>query len=245
VAILKQWLLSDEHFAHPYPTQRDLVSPSPVLSVRPRHPARPPAPVDTGDPIGRMLCALFVIRWTRRESTPDAYPRLCFPGDAVVQKQLMAATGIDKQQLKNWFTNARRRIWKPMMRRKSSGYALGTDGRGSHHVWLISRARWRLSVSKRGVFRGMSWRWHKARVVDLVCGRGCVLVSDGGGGEAAGGAHAAARPLPPPLPRAHGHGPPAAAGELAGRTSVMRGSMMMMMMMMVMMATAGTREMIP
>eukprot|EP00952_Eustigmatos_sp_NYUAD-ZCMA_P010325 42386-Eustigmatos_ZCMA.PRE.1 len=30
----------------------------------------------------------------------------------------MAQTGIDKKQLKNWFTNARRRIWKPMMRKK-------------------------------------------------------------------------------------------------------------------------------
>lgn len=32
------------------------------------------------------------------------------------QLLLMAQTGIDKKQLKNWFTNARRRIWKPMQR---------------------------------------------------------------------------------------------------------------------------------
>ena len=30
------------------------------------------------------------------------------------QQSLMAQTGIDKKQLKNWFTNARRRIWKPI-----------------------------------------------------------------------------------------------------------------------------------
>mmetsp|Transcript_8596 Transcript_8596/g.25856 ORF Transcript_8596/g.25856 Transcript_8596/m.25856 type:complete len:245 (-) Transcript_8596:78-812(-) len=30
------------------------------------------------------------------------------------QAALMAKTGIDKKQLKNWFTNARRRIWKPL-----------------------------------------------------------------------------------------------------------------------------------
>ena len=33
------------------------------------------------------------------------------PSDA---QQLMRETGIDKKQLKNWFTNARRRIWKPV-----------------------------------------------------------------------------------------------------------------------------------
>mmetsp|Transcript_9691 Transcript_9691/g.19674 ORF Transcript_9691/g.19674 Transcript_9691/m.19674 type:complete len:668 (+) Transcript_9691:421-2424(+) len=34
------------------------------------------------------------------------------------QQQLMAKTGIDKKQLKNWFTNARRRIWKPMLKKQ-------------------------------------------------------------------------------------------------------------------------------
>jgi hypothetical protein len=31
---------------------------------------------------------------------------------------LMEKTGIDKKQLKNWFTNARRRIWKPMLKKQ-------------------------------------------------------------------------------------------------------------------------------
>lgn len=55
--ILKDWLLSDEHFTHPYPTTSD-------------------------------------------------------------QAQLMQMTGIGKKQLKNWFTNARRRIWKPLIKKQ-------------------------------------------------------------------------------------------------------------------------------
>ena len=57
VATLKAWLLSPEHFTHPYPTPQD-------------------------------------------------------------QQMLMQKTGIDKKQLKNWFTNARRRIWKPMLKKQ-------------------------------------------------------------------------------------------------------------------------------
>jgi hypothetical protein len=57
VAHLKAWLLSPEHFTHPYPTPQD-------------------------------------------------------------QIMLMQKTGIDKKQLKNWFTNARRRIWKPMLKKQ-------------------------------------------------------------------------------------------------------------------------------
>ena len=57
VAVLKAWLVSPEHFQHPYPTAAD-------------------------------------------------------------QAQLMQETGIDKKQLKNWFTNARRRIWKPLVKHK-------------------------------------------------------------------------------------------------------------------------------
>ena len=57
VATLKSWLLSPEHFTHPYPTPQD-------------------------------------------------------------QVMLMQKTGIDKKQLKNWFTNARRRIWKPMLKKQ-------------------------------------------------------------------------------------------------------------------------------
>lgn len=57
VAVLKAWLLSPEHFTHPYPTPQD-------------------------------------------------------------QQMLMQKTGIDKKQLKNWFTNARRRIWKPLLKKQ-------------------------------------------------------------------------------------------------------------------------------
>lgn len=57
VATLKAWLLSPEHFTHPYPTPQDQIT-------------------------------------------------------------LMNKTGIDKKQLKNWFTNARRRIWKPMLKKQ-------------------------------------------------------------------------------------------------------------------------------
>ena len=41
----------------------------------------------------------------------------------------MAQTGIDKKQLKNWFTNARRRIWKPMQRSAAS-HDYDEDGGG-------------------------------------------------------------------------------------------------------------------
>ena len=34
------------------------------------------------------------------------------------KQQLLEKTGIDMRQLLNWFTNARKRIWKPMMKRK-------------------------------------------------------------------------------------------------------------------------------
>ena len=67
VATLKAWLLSPEHFTHPYPTPQD-------------------------------------------------------------QVLLMAKTGIDKKQLKNWFTNARRRIWKPMLKKQLE------QGKMAHHA---------------------------------------------------------------------------------------------------------------
>ena len=57
IRILKDWLLSEEHFTHPYPTTSE-------------------------------------------------------------QAKLMASTGVSKKQLKNWFTNARRRIWKPLIRKE-------------------------------------------------------------------------------------------------------------------------------
>ena len=34
------------------------------------------------------------------------------------QSMLMQKTGIDKDQLRNWFTNARRRIWKPLLKKQ-------------------------------------------------------------------------------------------------------------------------------
>jgi hypothetical protein len=67
VATLKAWLLSPEHFTHPYPTPQD-------------------------------------------------------------QVMLMQKTGIDKKQLKNWFTNARRRIWKPMLKKQIEQGKLSTMG---------------------------------------------------------------------------------------------------------------------
>ena len=70
VATLKAWLLSPEHFTHPYPTPQD-------------------------------------------------------------QIMLMQKTGIDKKQLKNWFTNARRRIWKPMLKKQLEQGKLATTGAGS------------------------------------------------------------------------------------------------------------------
>ncbi|CAB9505805.1 BEL1-like homeodomain protein [Seminavis robusta] len=67
VQTLKAWLLSPEHFTHPYPTPQD-------------------------------------------------------------QAMLMQKTGIDKKQLKNWFTNARRRIWKPMLKKQIEQGKLTTTG---------------------------------------------------------------------------------------------------------------------
>lgn len=69
VATLKAWLLSPEHFTHPYPTPQD-------------------------------------------------------------QVMLMQKTGIDKKQLKNWFTNARRRIWKPMLKKQLEQGKLAATGGG-------------------------------------------------------------------------------------------------------------------
>jgi len=72
VATLKAWLLSPEHFTHPYPTPQD-------------------------------------------------------------QQMLMQKTGIDKKQLKNWFTNARRRIWKPMLKKQiEQGKLTGAGAPGMH-----------------------------------------------------------------------------------------------------------------
>ena len=51
----------------------------------------------------------FDVEAVRTESRDRDAPRR--PED---QQSLMAQTGIDKKQLKNWFTNARRRIWKPI-----------------------------------------------------------------------------------------------------------------------------------
>ena len=40
------------------------------------------------------------------------------------QAELMRMTGIGKKQLKNWFTNARRRIWKPLIKKQLEVCAL-------------------------------------------------------------------------------------------------------------------------
>ena len=42
------------------------------------------------------------------------------------QAVLMQKTGIDKEQLRNWFTNARRRIWKPMLKKQLEEGKLAT-----------------------------------------------------------------------------------------------------------------------
>lgn len=76
VATLKAWLLSPEHFTHPYPTPQD-------------------------------------------------------------QVMLMQKTGIDKKQLKNWFTNARRRIWKPMLKKQLEQGKLASTGAGGGGVVAI------------------------------------------------------------------------------------------------------------
>jgi hypothetical protein len=73
VSTLKAWLLSPEHFTHPYPTPQD-------------------------------------------------------------QVMLMQKTGIDKKQLKNWFTNARRRIWKPMLKKQLEQGTLTATGAGGNGV---------------------------------------------------------------------------------------------------------------
>jgi hypothetical protein len=73
VSTLKAWLLSPEHFTHPYPTPQD-------------------------------------------------------------QIMLMQKTGIDKKQLKNWFTNARRRIWKPMLKKQLDSGKLTATGAGGGGV---------------------------------------------------------------------------------------------------------------
>lgn len=73
VSTLKAWLLSPEHFTHPYPTPQD-------------------------------------------------------------QVMLMQKTGIDKKQLKNWFTNARRRIWKPMLKKQLEQGKLTATGAGGGGV---------------------------------------------------------------------------------------------------------------
>jgi len=76
VQTLKKWLLSPEHFTHPYPTPQD-------------------------------------------------------------QIMLMQQTGIDKKQLKNWFTNARRRIWKPMLKKQLEQGKLAATNAGGGGVAVV------------------------------------------------------------------------------------------------------------
>jgi len=58
---------------------------------------------------------------------------------------LMHKTGIDKKQLKNWFTNARRRIWKPMLKKqleagKLAATAVGGAAVHQHAVGVVGGA---------------------------------------------------------------------------------------------------------
>lgn len=44
------------------------------------------------------------------------------------QAYLLDITGLNKRQLKNWFTNARRRIWKPLMLARQKGVSVDLEG---------------------------------------------------------------------------------------------------------------------
>jgi hypothetical protein len=79
--ILKDWLMSPEHFANPYP--------NPAEKVRP-----PPHPV---------------------LSQYEASAHLLLHTHPLLQALLLEQTGIELKQLTNWFTNARKRIWKPLV----------------------------------------------------------------------------------------------------------------------------------
>ena len=48
------------------------------------------------------------------------------------QAMLMQKTGIDKKQLKNWFTNARRRIWKPMLKKQIESGTIVPNASGNY-----------------------------------------------------------------------------------------------------------------
>ena len=54
----------------------------------------------------------------------------------------MAKTGIDKKQLKNWFTNARRRIWKPMLKKQMDN---GGGGEVEMIIDALVATSWRVS----------------------------------------------------------------------------------------------------
>ena len=62
------------------------------------------------------------------ENFTHPYPT---PQDQVL---LMQKTGIDKKQLKNWFTNARRRIWKPMLKKQLEQGTLAPTNSGGGGV---------------------------------------------------------------------------------------------------------------
>jgi len=53
------------------------------------------------------------------------------------QAILIEKTGIDKKQLKNWFINARRRIWKPMLKKKLEEAHNGGGGTHSRLVPIL------------------------------------------------------------------------------------------------------------
>ena len=134
VEILKAWLTSPQHFHHPYPTQ---ISASRCVEAPSRH--------RRASSLGMMEVGgfFFVFEAVRTESRDRDAPRR--PED---QQSLMAQTGIDKKQLKNWFTNARRRIWKPMQRSAAShdydedggGYYEEDESRAAHDVLAFASA---------------------------------------------------------------------------------------------------------
>jgi len=149
---------------------------SPIVQMNPMRSTALPSEVDGKQPVtekggkgsGKSRCELppgavsSLKAWLLSpEHFTHQYPT---PQDQVM---LMQKTGIDKKQLenwlKNWFTNARRRLWKSMLKKQlESGKlaAMGAgggrsccsrSGSGPHgaNAW-IKRAAWIKSARYRG-----------------------------------------------------------------------------------------------
>ena len=146
--ILKDWLLSDEHFTHPYPTTSD-------------------------------------------------------------QAQLMQMTGIGKKQLKNWFTNARRRIWKPLIKKQlddnKAAAARGAPPPNHERAAAVAHAARAAGITKDGDYSddlvsvgrspgaGGAKRGGRA-------GKQAGLAAGGGRGNYGSSGSGGNAPPPPPLP---------------------------------------------